>query len=524
MPTTYKEETYSEVLRWTADTRIKYAPNPKSGKSFIRYGKYEKAKTVAQAMKLGSFPQDLFFDFEKGLITVVGGPRRRAPLDPKNESDDWTDVDRMLAKMHRAWKTWVHTFDVAKRLGVDRRQITGNKVTAETNEVRAARLAANELAKMVLKDVDAAKRKICDRDVVSVLRMWGFKENTNRSGVMPEGQRFVFSDTLGLVVNYRGCVSVAQATTEYLAFTQVITGWLRDNMPSDVAKIWGYTSINVNANYAAALHRDANNEGPSLIKAFGSFSGGELNYWAGDDKTKGPVDKICKPGGCTTIDIKKKLLMFDGNRGHSVQDFDGERFSLVFFSIGQYHKANKSVRDELARSGINCPTSAQLSKAKALLEGPGSKPCAWPCSCRATGVDFTTVAYCKKAKEVAYKSDVNGEACNDTTFVDHKIQYVTLSDGRRGVRVYVVGASGGQKLAVSGDEEKAGTSKYLYEKVADFRQGPPLSTPRIGEVRRWLKSFLGKPLRSGGKRCVSSFSSDLEPSGKKRRVLAAAGA
>ena len=58
-------------------------------------------------------------------------------------------------------------------------------------------------------------------------------------------------------------------------------------------------------------------------------------------------EKLCKPEDCVTMDIGKSLLLFDGNRGHSVCNFKGERFSLVYFCTGMYHKANKTVRDEL---------------------------------------------------------------------------------------------------------------------------------------------------------------------------------
>mmetsp|Transcript_72192 Transcript_72192/g.132159 ORF Transcript_72192/g.132159 Transcript_72192/m.132159 type:complete len:528 (-) Transcript_72192:204-1787(-) len=524
MPNTYKEVTYKEVARWTAETRIKYAPNPKSGKSKIRYEKYAKAKTVAQAMEFGSYPQDLFFDFEHGYIQVLGGPRREKPLDPKDENEDWTKVDKMLAKMHRSWVHWKQTFSVANKLGVDRRQLTNGKVTGEDTEVRAARLAANELAKMVLEDVRASKRKITDRDVVAVLRMWGFRQNTNRSNVLPKGQNFVFSDTLGLVANYRGCVSVVQATTEYMAFTSVLTGWLNDHMPDEVKTTpFCYTSINVNANYAGKLHRDSNNEGPSLIHAFGSFTGGALNYWADDVKSKGPVEKMCLPGQCATINLNKHLLMFDGNRGHSVQDFQGERFSLVFFSIGQYHKANTSVRDALKRCGINCPSRESMAKMKKMLGAPGDqdaqKVLSWPVRDNLKeGTSFLAASFVNKAKELAYKSDKKQEdECKDTIFVDHKITYVMLPDGRRGVRVFLVGESGGQKLVVSGDEDAKGSAHYLYQKLDSFKQGPPLSTTRIGEVRTWLSKMLGQPLKAPVKRCVSSFSKDDAPSAKRRR-------
>jgi len=527
MPNTYKADTYKEVLRWTAETQIKYAPNPKSGKSKIRYGKYMKAKTVSQAMALGSFPGDLFFDYEHGYITVLPGFRRQKPLNPDQQADSWTHIDIMLAKMHRAWNCWKQTFAVAAKLGVDRRMLTAHKVTGEDTEVRAARLAANELAKMVLADVRECKRKITDRDVVAVLRQWGFKQNTNRSNVMPEGQGYVLSDTIGLVSNYKGCVSVVMATTEYLAVTQVITGWLRDHMPDGMKKKFTYTSININANYAGKLHRDGNNQGPSFIHAFGSFTGGALNYWADDDKSKGPVEKMCMPGQCTTIKLDKNLLMFDGNRGHSVQAFRGERFSLVYFSIGQYHKANTQVRNELKRCGIDIPSTKNMADMQKLLGAPGDKSSkktlAWPTQDdgKSLGTNFLGAAHAKKAKDMAFASDrsqVGEKECKDTKFVDHKISYHMLSDGRRGVRVYLVGESGGQILVAMGEENAKGSAQYVYKKLESFKRGPPLNVTRIGEVREWLAGILGQRLKTSVKWCVSSFSQNDAPNSKRRRM------
>merc|ERR1719401_2785885 len=121
----------------------------------------------------------------------------------------------MLAKMHRSWLQWKKTFKLADDLGVDRRQLTSDKVGGESTEVRAKRLAAAALAKMVLEDAQKKKRKITDSDVLAVLRLWGFRENTSRLNVMEEGQAFVYSDTLGLVRARDGSVLVTSPTTEY---------------------------------------------------------------------------------------------------------------------------------------------------------------------------------------------------------------------------------------------------------------------------------------------------------------------
>merc|ERR1719188_1672083 len=69
----------------------------------------------------------------------------------------------------------------------------------------------------------------------------------------------------------------------YPDFFRVLTRWLRDRLPPKYEG-FTFTSMNLNCNYAAKLHRDGNNFGPSMISAFGDFQGGELNYYPEDDR------------------------------------------------------------------------------------------------------------------------------------------------------------------------------------------------------------------------------------------------
>merc|ERR1711904_177422 len=82
-----------------------------------------------------------------------------------------------------------------------------------------------------------------------------------------------------------------------------------------------YTSINLNKNYAGKLHRDGNNQGPSMIRAVGDFSEGELQYWP-EDLKRTPLEEFndSHPGNKVTVNIKDNLLLFDGNRGHCVKN------------------------------------------------------------------------------------------------------------------------------------------------------------------------------------------------------------
>eukprot|EP00971_Amphidinium_carterae_P032361 637445-Amphidinium_carterae.1 len=81
--------------------------------------------------------------------------------------------------------------------------------------------------------------------------------------------------------------------------------------------------MNLNYNYAAKQHRDNGNFGPSFIRAFGDFTGGELNYWPEDNG--GPIDKLPQ-NKKHPLDISDGIVLFNGNCAHSVADFDGERF------------------------------------------------------------------------------------------------------------------------------------------------------------------------------------------------------
>lgn len=80
-----------------------------------------------------------------------------------------------------------------------------------------------------------------------------------------------------------------------------------------------YTSITVNQNYQAIPHYDRNNVGDSYLVAFGDYTGGNLVIHEGD-----------KEG---VHDIRNKPVVADFSQIlHSVQNFSGHRFSLVFYT------------------------------------------------------------------------------------------------------------------------------------------------------------------------------------------------
>merc|ERR1712087_567751 len=121
------------------------------------------------------------------------------------------------------------------------------------------------------------------------------------------------------------------------------------------------TSISVNSSYAARRHRDRQNSGPSVIKAFSNFKGGDLRYWP-EDVCTGSVDDLCTS---KSIVLKvKSATAFDGKHAHEVMPYTGsERFRLVFFTCGKYWKANEEAQQMGTDLGFTWPTESSLNQA-----------------------------------------------------------------------------------------------------------------------------------------------------------------
>jgi hypothetical protein len=75
-----------------------------------------------------------------------------------------------------------------------------------------------------------------------------------------------------------------------------------------------YNCVVINRNFKCLPHKDKHNIGDSIIVAIGNFTGGYLKI--NDEE----------------YDINGKPLLFDGSNTHSTTDFDGTRYSLVFFN------------------------------------------------------------------------------------------------------------------------------------------------------------------------------------------------
>jgi hypothetical protein len=83
-----------------------------------------------------------------------------------------------------------------------------------------------------------------------------------------------------------------------------------------------FNAVTVNMNYRANKHYDRNNIGNSFLVAFGEYTGGKLLIHEGD--LSGAHNVQYNP---ITTDFSKVL--------HSVEAFEGERFSLVYYMFAR---------------------------------------------------------------------------------------------------------------------------------------------------------------------------------------------
>ena len=88
--------------------------------------------------------------------------------------------------------------------------------------------------------------------------------------IRPANESQIRAMLLGMY-GYGPHTGVTRWTREHAGLTQLLCSWIRQHDNSFV-----FTSIQINWNYSAQAHVDANNVGPSHLIALGSFEGGEL--------------------------------------------------------------------------------------------------------------------------------------------------------------------------------------------------------------------------------------------------------
>jgi hypothetical protein len=378
--------TYNQVRNFTPLTPIKYGPNPKrpGSKSYFRYDGYKKATTVGEALKLGSKVADLSWELQRGDYKVlpksktpkktilsekeikkwtlklasINGPRGLAlDLSDKSASTELEKEERWQEERIKLCAQW------AKKLGVKLESETRQELTEdgvyETADTRNGRLVADAIALSKLQ----GGGRITEQDVTDCLRVWGFVQNYGRLNVLPGERKWVYSDTLGAIKRRTGGFGLTPPTKRYPNVMKLLNQWLLDNRPEGLSCDFAWTSININANYGAKTHRDGNNVGPSAIRAFGDFMGGELRYWSKDDKKTRAQNLRTKDA--VKLNIKKKTAIFDGNLAHAVESFSGERISVVWFSCRNHNKVGqKNISWLKSKCNASWPTEKTMGVLK----------------------------------------------------------------------------------------------------------------------------------------------------------------
>ena len=86
---------------------------------------------------------------------------------------------------------------------------------------------------------------------------------------------------------------------------------------------FNFTSVQINKNFKCNRHKDNVNIGESMIISLGNYEGGNLCIEYED--------------GLKKINIKNAPYFFNGSKYfHFVEEFNGTRYTLVFFNIKRY--------------------------------------------------------------------------------------------------------------------------------------------------------------------------------------------
>merc|ERR1711920_550172 len=121
-------------------------------------------------------------------------------------------------------------------------------------------------------------------------------------------------------------------------------------------------------NYAGKRHRDGNNVGPSIIKAIGNFTGGNLNYYPNDDRVLELEDLPASDK--VNLNLAKNWALFDGRRAHEVDPFKGDRISLVYFTCPRNDRIDAKTKAAMLKCGFKLPTAKSTQRNMNLMAAP----------------------------------------------------------------------------------------------------------------------------------------------------------
>ena len=200
--------------------------------------------------------------------------------------------------------------------------------------------------------------------------------------VIPKGEDYVDSETFGLIRTRTGLWMDSRCSQEYPHIPKLFNRWLRGRLKlhPEFEMNWRCSSITMNGSFASKRHRDENNVGPSAIRAFGSTSGGDLDFWP-TDPGKVPVEEL-NPANSVRLAINDANLVhvYDGRKAHEVTEYRGDRFSLIFFMRkGCHDTKHGTLISSLESKGFRIPRDeGEIRRAEEAISSAGgyiSLPC-----------------------------------------------------------------------------------------------------------------------------------------------------
>eukprot|EP00933_Yihiella_yeosuensis_P034922 TRINITY_DN2841_c3_g3_i1.p1 TRINITY_DN2841_c3_g3~~TRINITY_DN2841_c3_g3_i1.p1 ORF type:complete len:497 (-),score=132.47 TRINITY_DN2841_c3_g3_i1:49-1539(-) len=235
-----------------------------------------------------------------------------------------------------------------------KRQRVAEAQNLESAESRQEKKQRQIDAEVVARDFHNAK-DFSIGALTKVLEAADIPWNSNRKNVLPDGTDEVQGMALGLYA-FSSNIGLSNSSKDRPWLTRYLASFVHGEQPN-----FSFTSIQVNKNYAARPHVDKNNLGTSLIIGLGEYEDG--NLWVHDDDGDlefQPAENI----GCMysyregatyrgrDLNIKNKLVSFDGNRLHFTRPFTGERYSLVFYTIDRFAEVPEEVKKQHAEAGF----------------------------------------------------------------------------------------------------------------------------------------------------------------------------
>jgi len=150
---------------------------------------------------------------------------------------------------------------------------------------------------------------------------------------------------------FLGRHGITTKTHKFGDLTQALTTLCDEEYPG-----FPFTSIQVNQAIMCAAHVDANNKGPSRMLTLGDFTGGQT--WVHDEE--GTVEYEVEEDVSNSKEYKKGMKLrgrvyetrnrwihFDATRLHYTLPFQGERYTIVYFSNTHFYSCPEGLYKEL---------------------------------------------------------------------------------------------------------------------------------------------------------------------------------